>query len=396
MSEKRKDNKGRILKNGETQRKDNIYQYRYTDINGKRVSIYSSDLKKLREKEKKIQVNLTLGLSNVHSTITVLQLAEKYVSLKQGIKDNTKILYNNFLKLISNEAISKVKIQNLKTLDVKMWIINLFNKGYSTASIKIIIAILKPAFSMACEENIIVKNPFSFKLFDVIPNNSKKRSVLTEEQQASLLEFINNDKVYNKYYDMFIVLLETGIRVSEFCGLTINDLDFKKRCIKIDHQLLYNSKNGLYISKPKSESGFRFIPMTNNVYNSLQRIINNRAVPKTEKLINGYAGFLFLNPNGNPVNGVNIDRIFKNIMSKYKKLHPNETMPHVTPHVLRHTFCTNMVNKGMDIKSLQYVMGHANISITLDVYTHSNYERAAEQFKKISEFSPYTKQEKLI
>ena len=93
MSEKRKDNKGRILRTGESQRKDLIYQYRYTDIRGKRQTVYSSDLKELREKEKEIQKQLDDGIDYAAGKITVIQLLERYISIKQGVRYNTKVGY---------------------------------------------------------------------------------------------------------------------------------------------------------------------------------------------------------------------------------------------------------------------------------------------------------------
>ena len=100
MSEKRKDNKGRILRTGESQRKDLIYQYRYTDIRGKRQTVYSSDLKELREKEKEIQKQLDEGIDYAAGKATVIALVERYISLKQGVRYNTKVGYNFVLNLI--------------------------------------------------------------------------------------------------------------------------------------------------------------------------------------------------------------------------------------------------------------------------------------------------------
>lgn len=71
---------------------------------------------------------------------------------------------------------------------------------------------------------------------------------------------------------------------------------------------------------------------------------------------------------------------------KYRKLYPDAPLPHITPHVFRHTFCTNMANAGMDIKALQYVMGHSDASITLNVYAHASYDHAAEQMAKLVAF----------
>ena len=227
MSEKRKDNKGRVLKTGESQRKDLIYQYRYTDIHGKRQTVYSSDLKELREKEKVIQRQLDDGIDYAAGEVTVIALLERYISLKQGVRYNTKIGYNFVLNLIKKEDFGYRQIRNIKVSDAQQWIMKLHNDGKGYSTITSVRGVVKPAFQMAYNEDIIRRNPFDFKLIDVVPNDSQKRIAMTEEQQELWMGFIRKDKTYTKYYDEFVVLLGTGMRVSEFCGLTKCDLDFE-------------------------------------------------------------------------------------------------------------------------------------------------------------------------
>lgn len=239
---------------------------------------------------------------------------------------------------------------------------------------------------MAYNEDIIRRNPFDFKLVDVVPNDSQKRIAMTEEQQTLWMDFIREDKTYCKYYDESVVLLGTGMRVSEFCGLTKNDVDFKSRKIRVDHQLVRERGGKYYVEKTKTECGCRFIPMTDEVYNSLQNIIAHRKAVKTEVLVDGYSGFILLDKNDKPKVALHIENEMRWAMKKYKKLHPDKPLPHITPHVFRHTFCTNMANAGMDIKTLQYVMGHSDIGVTLNVYTHASYDRAAEQMTQMIDF----------
>lgn len=293
MSEKRKDNKGRVLKTGESQRKDLIYQYRYTDIHGKRQIIYSSDLKELREKEKEkvIQRQLDDGIDYAAGEVTVIALLERYISLKQGVRYNTKVGYNFVLNLIKKEDFGYRQIRDIKVSDAQQWIMKLHNdrKGYSTiTSVK---GFVKPAFQMAYNEDIIRRNPFDFKLVDVVPNDSQKRIAMTEEQQELWMGFIREDKTYAKYYDEFVVLLETGMRVSEFCGLTKSDLDFQNRKIRVDKQLVRERGGKYYVEKTKTQCGCHFIPMTEEVYHSLKNILANRPKLKTEAIIDSYSVF---------------------------------------------------------------------------------------------------------
>ena len=391
---RRKDNKERVLRTGESQRKDLIYQYRYTDIRGKRQCVYASDLKALREKEDEIQKNLDEGLDYSDGEITVYELLQRYISLKRGVRYNTKVGYRFVMNIVQKESFGSKKIRNVKVSDAQRWMIKLQEEGKEYSTLTSIRGVVKPAFQMAYNEEVVRRNPFDFKLTDVVVNDSQKRISLTEKQQAVWMDFIREDKTYSKYYDEFVVLLGTGMRVSEFCGLTRSDLDFESRKIRVNHQLVRERGGKYYVEKTKTECGCRFIPMTDEVFQSLQNILANRKRVKSEIIVDGYSGFLLLDKNDMPKVALHIENEMRWAMKKYRKLHPNNSLPHITPHVLRHTFCTNMANAGMDIKALQYVMGHSDAGITRNVYTHASYDRAAEQMVKLVDFPKQTNQKK--
>lgn len=395
MSEKRKDNKGRILKTGESQRKDGIYQYRYTDFRGKRQSVYASALQELRQKEKEIQKQIDDGIDYEAGQITVIELLEKYISLKKGVRYNTQVGYQFVLNLVKKEDFGYRKISTVKVSDAKQWFAKLQKDGRGFSTISSVRGVIKPAFQMACDEDAVRKNPFIFKLTDVVVNDTVPRVALTEEHLGIWMNFIERDNTYHKYYDEFVVLLETGMRVSEFCGLTRKDLDFKNRRIRVDHQLVRERGGKYYVEETKTSSGCRFLPMTDAVYDSLKKMLERRPKVKTEPMVDGYSGFIMLDKNGNPKVALHIENEMRWAMKKYKKFHPDSPLPHITPHVFRHTFCTNYANEGMDIKNLQYLMGHSDAGVTLNVYTHASYAHAAEQMAKISQFrqSPEAKKD---
>lgn len=394
MSEKRRDNKGRILRTGESQRKDLIYQYRYTDIRGIRRTIYSSNLSELRKKEAEILKQLSEGIDYAAGQITVIALVERYIRLKQGTRYNTKVGYKFVLNIIKTEDFGYRQIRDIKVSDAQAWMIKLHDDGRGYSTLTSVRGVIKPAFQMAYNEDAIRKNPFDFKLVDVVPNDSQKRIALTDEQQEIWMNFIREDKTYSKYYDEFVVLLGTGMRVSEFCGLTKDDLQFSERRIRVDHQLVRERGGKYYVEKTKTECGCRFIPMTDEVYRSLLNILERRKKVAKEFIVDGYSGFLLLDKNDHPKVALHIENEMRWAMKKYSKLHPDKPLPHITPHVFRHTFCTNMANKGMDVKHLQYIMGHSDVSVTLNVYTHANYDLAAEQMLEIIDFpSSYVHQE---
>lgn len=183
------------------------------------------------------------------------------------------------------------------------------------------------------------------------------------------------------------------MRVSEFCGITREDLDFENRRIHVERQLI-KEKGGVYhTEEPKTESGDRFIPMTDEAYESLRNILKNRKKPRKEVMVDGHSGFILLDQNSNPKVALHLEHHMQWAMKKYRRTQ-QIPLPTITPHVLRHTFCTNMANAGMDIKSLQYLMGHSDARVTMNVYTHASFDHAESSMRKILELAPEGKEKK--
>lgn len=386
MSEKRKDNKGRILKAGESQRENGTYMYRYADSHKKRRYVYAPTLDELRKKEKDIQHDLDDGIDYAAGEITIIDLAERYVSQKQGVKYNTKVGYTFVQNLMKKQAFCYKKIKDIKPSDAKAWMIKLHNEdGYSYSTLTTIRGVIKPAFDMAVEDDIVRRNPFAFRVVDVVPNDAVTRKALTPAEKDKFLDYIQGDKCRRRYYDEIVILLGTGLRISELYGLTKADIDFKNRRIKVERQLVRTRHAGsceYYIETPKTESGERYIPiLDNSVYQAFQRVISNRKTPKIEYIIDGHTGFLFLDKDGKPKVAGHLEHAMKRIVDHYNESHTDKLT--VSPHVLRHTFCSDMAAAGIDLKSLQYLMGHADAYTTLNTYAHSNYETAEKALAKI-------------
>ncbi len=383
MSEKRKDKKGRILKDGESYRSDGRYMYRYMDNRGNRKCIYAQTLTELREKEQLIQRDLQDGIDYAAGSITVLALVERYIPQRQGVRYNTKVGYNFVLNLLKKEDFAYRQIKDIKPSDAKQWFIKLHDDGYKYSSITTVRGVLRPAFEMAVEDDIVRRNPFSFRVVDVVPNDSVTRKALSQEEKEKYLAYVLGDKCRRRYYDEIIILLGTGLRISELYGLTKSDIDFKERRIRVERQLTRTRNCEYYIEKPKTDSGERYVPMDGAVYQAFQNVIQNRKTPKVEMLINGHSGFLFLDKDGKPKVAGHLEHAMKRIIDNYNKSH-DDKLPSITPHVLRHTFCTEMANAGMEIKNLQYLMGHADAYTTLNTYTHSSYVAAEKAHAKIA------------
>ena len=229
MSEKRRDNRNRILHEGEYQRADGRYRFRYVDIHGNEGNLYSWRLdhndpipkgKKmelsLREKEKQLEQDMFNGLVPGGGGLTVLELVEKYVSLKIGVRQSTYAGYKTVINLLKKDDFGKKRIDKVKLSDAKAWLIKLQRvdgKGYS--SIHTIRGVLRPAFQMAEEDDLIRKNPFGFELVNVIVNDSVRREAVTRKQEREFLRFIKEDAHFCKYYDAIFILFNTGLRISD-------------------------------------------------------------------------------------------------------------------------------------------------------------------------------------
>ena len=392
---KRRDKKGRILRNGESQRADGRYAYVYTDSRGKQRFIYSWKLEatdplpagrrkciSLREKEKELMRDLEDGITPYGGDLTVLELVQMYILQKMGVRHSTKAGYKTVVNLLKKDDFGARRIDKVKLSDAKRWLIRLQENGRGYSSIHSIRGVLRPAFQMAVDDDLLRKNPFEFQLCTVVVNDSVTREAITKKQERMLLEFIKNDQHFCKYYDGIYILFKTGLRISEFVGLTTKDLDFEERTINVNHQLQRGSDMVYIIEDTKTTNGTRVLPMTEDVYECFQRIISQRKRPKKEPKVDGVSGFLYLDKNDMPMVALHWEKYFQHIITKYNSIYKEE-LPKVTPHVCRHTYCSNMAKAGMNPKTLQYLMGHADIGVTLNTYTHIGLDDAKEELERV-------------
>lgn len=395
--DKRRDNKNRVLKAGEIQRSDGRYVFTYMDQFGDRKYLYSWKLVprdpvptgkraelSLREKEEEIENCIRNGIAPLGGDIDVITLVKKYITTKTGVRQTTKTGYNTVVNWLEKDSFGKRRIDTVSTSDAKIWLITLQEKqGKSYSTIHTIRGVLRPAFQMAVDDDYIRKNPFDFQLCTVIVNDSVTRDAVSREDERKFLNFAQNDSHYSRYYDGFYILFNTGMRISEFVGLTLGDIDFKEKTINIDHQLLRNSHSQYYIEETKTNAGTRVIPMTDDVAECFKRIIAKRKKVKTEKMIDGYTGFIFLDKNGNPEVANHWEKHFQWCRERYNSIYKIQ-LPTITPHVCRHTYCSKMAKSGMNPKILQYLMGHSDISVTLNTYTHVKFDDAVNEIKKLA------------
>ena len=190
-------------------------------------------------------------------------------------------------------------IDTIKPSDAKEWALRMKDKGFSYNTINNHKRSLKASFYIAIQDDCVRKKSLCFKLSEVLENDTKEKVALTEEQEQALLSFIKTDNVYHKHYDDVLILLKTGLRISELCGLTVADIDFKNEVVIIDHQLLKSKEQGYYIETPKTKSGIRQVPLSRETIQAFQRVMKKR--PKAEPfVIDGRGNFLFVNHKGKP------------------------------------------------------------------------------------------------
>ena len=288
------------------------------------------------------------------------------------------------MNILKNGEFGAKKISHIKTSDAKLFLIKLQKAGRGYSTVKTVRGILRPAFQMAVDDDILNKNQFVFQLVGVVVNDSVTREAISREDMRRFLKFVHDDNCYCKYYEAIYILFHTGLRISEFCGLTLKDIDLQKKVLNIDHQLQRISDSTYHIEPTKTKAGTRKLPLTDDVVECFRAIIEDREPPKRERIIDGYAGFLYYDKNGMPLVAMHWEHRLKHMVNRYNEIYRLQ-MPSITPHVCRHTYCSNMARSGMNPKTLQYLMGHSDIGVTLNTYTHLGLEDAQDELGRIAE-----------
>lgn len=391
----RRDSKHRVLRRGESIRANGKYQFKY-HIGGKPHFLYSwrheptdplpvgkKPCLSLRELEKQLGYDLDNRLDPLGKNITVMELVERYLKTKVGMRPNTLANYKFVTNILKKEEFANKKITDVKTSDAKLFLIKMQQEdGKRHSTIKTVRGVLRPAFQMAVDDDILMKNPFQFELAGVVVNDSVTREAITKDQMRKFLRFVHDDIHYCKYYEVVYILFHTGMRISEFCGLTLKDIDLEHNTVNIERQLQRTAQREYVIEPTKTNAGTRVLPITDEVAEMFRSIIQDRPKYRVEKIVGGYSGFLFLDKDHMPLVAMHWEHRFNSMVGRYNEIYKVQ-MPNITPHVCRHTYCSNQAKAGMNPKTLQYLMGHSDIAVTLNVYTHVGLEDAANELRKM-------------
>lgn len=389
----RKDSKGRKLHTGETQRKDGVYLYRYTDIcTGKRKTVYSNDLADLRRKEKAIAKDIDDNILTdaAAKNLTLNTLFEKYLNVSV-IDEGTKVNYKNMWNIHVRDTIGNIKVVEMRTSHIRSIYSEMSKKQYAQSTIKYIHTMILPALEIAVNDDIIRKNPARKALISEYGEEPKEKKVLSVSEQEQLLEFMNKSHIYRKYIPMITIMVETSLRCGELIGITFKDVDFENKELHINHQLTYrNYRDGngcmFRIKKPKTKAGIRTIPLTDKTCDAFRELRNQniQAGIVCAFEIEGVTDFVFLTKNGRPMMPNALNNVLYNIVKSYNRyVSEEQSIEQFSSHVIRHTGCTNMARAGINVKVAQYVMGHTHSDVTMDVYNHLNNEMDAKlEFSK--------------
>lgn len=409
---KRTDSKGRVLKDNEYQRPDGQYMYRYTDAAGKKKYIYSwklvptdkipagkRDSLSLREQIKEITEDKHKGIDSAgKKKYTLNDIFDKYIAGKTELKASTRVNYLYMYDHYVRGTIGKRKIADIKYSDIKQFYNSLLKgngdrKGFQVHSMEIIHTILHPTFTLAVRDDIILKNPTDNVMSEIKREQGwerPKRHALTLEQQHLFMDFLRNSKQYNHWYPIFAVMLGTGCRVGELVGLRWKDVDLTNGVIYINHNLTYRPQEGsgkleMHITTPKTSNGNRTIPMISEVRHALAAIrVWQMEHGFSTVEIDGYHDFVFVNQNGNLYTDNTLNRALKRIRlacnaeeaAKAEKENRDAVkIPHFSVHNLRHTFCTRFCENETNVKVIQEIMGHADISTTMNIYAEATEEK---------------------
>lgn len=404
MTERRKDNRGRVLKENESQRKDGTYDYRWRTSDGRRHSIYAKTLDKLREKERSIQKDKSDGIRTDAQRVTVNDLYDLWVQIKKGLKDNTFQNYKYMYELFVSNDLGQHKITTLKRSDIRRF----YNYLIDERNLKISIVdgihnVLHQVLSLAVEDGYLRYNISDNALKELKQSRNlftKKKKALTIKEQEIFVEFLKSNPQYQHWYPIFSVMLGTGLRVGEVTGLRWDDIDFDNNTITVNHTLVYynHSDGNCYfgINTPKTRAGERIIPMIESVRTALLQEKENQILCgiKCNSIIDGFSNFVFVNRFGNVQNQGTLNKALRRIMrdcnqeilDKSDEKKELVFLPRFSCHTLRHTFTTRLCESGINVKVIQSVLGHSDISTTLDIYADVTKDLKKNEMQTFNDF----------
>lgn len=389
--ERRKDNKNRVLKEGEYQRPNGSYEYKWRDKKGKRHSIYGKTLEELREMEIDVLRDTLDGIRADKNNITINDLYYRWIQLKKGLKLNTfqnyKYMYTQFVE----PDFGKMHITDLKRSDVRAFYNHLADSQHvKPNTIDTIHTVLHQVLALGVDDDYLRYNPSDNALNELKKahnNDTEKRRALTLPEQELFEQYLSKQGQYHRWYPIFTVLLYTGLRVGEATGLRWCDIDLDEETISVNHTLVYFDRGGaercgFAINTPKTKAGERIIPMLPKVKEAflMEKAHQEELGLTCDAVVDGYTDFIFVNRFGGTQQQSTLNKALRRIIRdcNYEVLDKGEkdaiTLPRFSNHSLRHTFTTRMCEAGVNIKAMQDILGHADAETTMNIYAEATKE----------------------
>ena len=369
-----KDLKGKELGVGICQTKDKKYVARITTKNGKRVKrVFDKlvDCRKWIADARFVEEHCTI---NALGNMTVDAWFHYWLTEIKGdnIRPNTRRNYteryeNNIKEYIGNMLLSDVKPFHCQS------IFNRMTKDYRNSTIRQTYIAMHCMFESALENELISRNPVTKAVKCSGGKESKPKRVLTVEEQKLFLETVKNSSNYNQY----AFLLQTGLRTEEMIGLKWSDIDFNKKVLHVRRTMEYRYSVGEWrIGEPKSKSGYRDVPLTREAIRILK---DQKEKTKQLRIVSmEFAEFVFLSRKGEPTKNSTYD-------TKLQYYCDKGGIERFSMHTLRHTFATRCIEAGMRPKTLQTILGHSNIGISMNLYVHVTDEEKLREVENIEE-----------
>lgn len=369
--------KGRELGKGITQRKDGRYVARFVAIRGVRVEKKFLSLQdarawlaKAREEDK------NGGRLEPNSFAKVNDWYEYWMDniKEKTVRPNTSRNYKDRYYMNIKPQIGNMFLQDVKPMHCQR-VLNMMEKRYSGSTIYQTYITLNNMFNAALENELIEKNPMtrSVKLPKPVVKRNKFLSV--EEQD----KFLKAARRSSKNYRQYLFILNTGTRTGEMVGLKWEDLDFDNSKISIKRTMEFRYSVGEWtVGPPKTKTSAREIPMTQTVKEMLLNI--KKELDNGKHVEEKFKEYVFLNSHGMPTKNSTYD----NDLTKITNL---AGIQNISMHTLRHTFATRCVEAGMKPKTLQMILGHANINVTMNLYVHLTDEEKVKEMEKFEIYS---------
>ena len=402
--ERRKDNKRRVLKEGEYQRSSGTYEFKWRDKRGNRHSISAVTLEELREKELDVLRDVLDGVKVDKNNLTVNDMYNSWIQLKRGLKENTFSNYKYMYKMFVEPDFGKNRITDLKRSDVRGFYNFLAEeKHVQINTIDSIHTVLHQVLEIAVEDDYLRYNPSDNALKELkkaVNFEVEKRRALTVSEQEIFEAFLRKKGQYHRWYPVFTVMLWTGMRVGEITGLRWCDIDLEEGSINVNHTLVYFDKRAeerctFAINTTKTKAGERSIPMLPKVKEAflMEKEYQRECGVKSESVVDGYRDFIFVNRFGNVQHQGTLNKALRRIIRdcNFEILDKNKQndviiLPKFSNHSLRHTFTTRMCEAGVNIKAMQEILGYADAETTMDTYAEATKVLIKSELINFEEF----------